>query len=68
MTKNLSTTISGVDLGPHSGVNLRKLDTNQLFYLISYEFVLFLRTISASKVTIVQPRAESTVHIEPGGR
>ena len=50
MTKNLN-------IGPHSGVNLGKLDTNQLFYLIGYEFVLFLGPISASKVTIVQPRA-----------
>ena len=50
MTKNLS-------IRPHSGVNLGKLDTNQLFYLISDLFVLLLRPISASKVTIVQPRA-----------
>ena len=50
MTKNLS-------ICKHGGVNLGKLDTNQLFYGIGYLFVLFLGTISTSKVTIVQPRA-----------
>ena len=50
MTKNLN-------IGPHSGVNLGKLDGYKLFYAICNLFVLFLRPISASKVTIVQPRA-----------
>ncbi len=57
MTKNLS-------IRPHSDINLGELLCDELFNAICNLFVLLLRPISASKVTIVQPRAESAVHIE----
>ncbi len=51
-------------LAEHSCVNSGKLLFNQVFNLICDEFMLILGTISTSKVTIVQPGAQGTVHIE----